>query len=100
MQANHAIRHGLPVPNDHPTSMADHTRAADRAVGSPGAANKRARDRPGCPATGDSYSERIGVYAHASSIEMLVELVCFVDSHDLQDLDQLLLFADLIKYGE
>jgi len=31
---------------------------------------------------------------------MLVELVRFVDSHDLQDLDQLLLFADLIKNGE
>lgn len=56
--------------------------------------------RPACPAIGDSYSERISVYAHASSIEMLVELVRFVDSHDLQDLDQLLLFADLIKYSE
>jgi hypothetical protein len=30
---------------------------------------------------------------------MLVELMCFVDSHDLQDLDELLL-ADLIKHGE
>lgn len=33
-------------------------------------------------------------------LEMPVELVRFVDSHDLQDLDQLLILADLIKYSK
>ena len=31
---------------------------------------------------------------------MLVELVRFVDGHDLQDLDQLLLLTNLIKHSE
>ena len=76
----------------HKRPTGEHARAArEPPTGDP---------RPACPAIGDSYSERISVYADASSIEMLVELVRFVDSHDLQDLDQLLLFADLIKYSE
>jgi len=40
------------------------------------------------------------VYAHASPLEMPVELVRSVDSCDLQDLDQILILADLIEHGE
>ena len=39
-------------------------------------------------------------YAHNSHLKMLVEFVRFVDGHDLQDLNQLLLLTNLIKHSE
>ncbi len=39
-------------------------------------------------------------YAHNSHLKMFVESVRSVDGHDLQDLDQLLLLTNLIKYSE
>ena len=35
-------------------------------------------------------------YAHNSHLKMFVEFVCFVDGHDLQDLNQLLLLTGFI----
>jgi hypothetical protein len=55
---------------------------------------------PSCEPRDSALRPSGGIYAHASPLEVLVELVCFFDCHDLQDLDQLLLLADLIKYCE